>query len=314
MHLRSFRAWLSQAFSHPASPEPGGSPDHDKALAMGPVAGTGPPSTPSLVHWNASRLLVAQHLWGDGYITAGGGNEAKHLATPIGLSSAATVLLLGAGAGGVAALMVTEFGAWVVGYEADPQLQAAAVEHLRMAGPAVTKRATVELFDPLAPQFRTNFCHHAVVLDTIRAAPIEPFLGAISLALKAHGQIVMAEFVATAPLDPTDPAIAAWCRLEARSPGLHSEPAITRALARLGFDVRVVEDISARHMQLCLRGWKDLVRGMGGTKPSPAEASAIVHEAELWTRRIRLIHSGVIRLVRWHVLGAVHAKVTPAPH
>ena len=77
---------------------------------------------------------------------------------------------------------------------------------------------------------------------------------------------------------------------------------------RLGFDVRVVEDISARHMQLALRGWKDTVRGMGGTKPSPDEAAAIVHEAELWTRRIRLMHSGAIRLVRWHALGAIHAK------
>ena len=313
MHLPSFRTWLSQVFSHPASLEPGDGSDPG-ALAVGSVAGPRLPSTPSVVHWNPSRLLVAQHLWGDGYVTAGDGREARHLATPIGLSSAATVLLLGAGAGGVVGLMVNEFGAWVEGYEADPELRAAAVEHLRIAGSAVTKRATVELFDPLAPQFRSNFCHHAVVLDAIRAAPIEPFLGAISLALKAHGQIVIAEFVATAPLDPSDPAIAAWCRLEGRSPGLHSEPAITRALARLGFDVRVVEDISARHMQLALRGWKDLVRGMGGAKPSPPEAAAIVHEAELWTRRIRLMHSGAIRLVRWHVLGAVHAKVTPAPH
>ena len=118
----------------------------------------------------------------------------------------------------------------------------------------------------------------------------------------------MAEFVAATPLDPTDPAIAAWCRLEGRSPALHSEPAMTRALARLGFDVRVVEDISARHMQLALRGWKDLVRGMGGARPSPVEAAAIVAEAEMWTRRIRLMHSGVIRLVRWHALGGLHAK------
>lgn len=313
MYLPSVRAWLRRVFSRLASPEPGDGSDLD-ALAVGPVAGSRLPANPSVMHWNPSRLLVAQHLWGDGYVTAGGGGEARHLITPIGLSSAATVLLLGAGAGGVAALMVSEFGTWVVGYEADPELQAAAVEHLRVAGSAVTKRATVELFDPLAPQFRSNFCHHAVVLDAIRTTPIEPFLGAVSLALKAHGQLVIAEFVAAAPLDLSDPAIAAWCRLEGRLPGLYSEAAITRALAGLGFDVRVVEDISARHMQLALHGWKELVRSLGGAKPSTPEAAAIVHEAELWTRRIRLMHSGAIRLVRWHVLGAVHAKVTLEPN
>ncbi len=138
MHLPSFRTWLSQVFSHPASLEPGDGSDPG-ALAVGSVAGPRLPSTPSVVHWNPSRLLVAQHLWGDGYVTAGDGREARHLATPIGLSSAATVLLLGAGAGGVVGLMVNEFGAWVEGYEADPELRAAAVEHLRIAGSAVTK-------------------------------------------------------------------------------------------------------------------------------------------------------------------------------
>ena len=303
MRLPSFRAWLTQAFGPVADPDAVGVPEFVPV-----VPDHAPPTTALAAHWTGPRLLVAEHLWGKGYVTAGGGREAKQLATPIGLSSAATVLVLGVGAGGIADLMVREFGAWVVGYEADPHLQAAAARHVRLAGVAVAKRATVEWFDPLAPEFRANFCHHAVVLDAIRAAPIEPLLRAISLALKPHGQIVMAEFVATTPLNPGDPAIATWCRLEGRGHGVHSEPAITRALARLGFDVRVVEDISARHMQLALRGWKDLVRGMGGAKPSPAEAAAIVHEAELWTRRIRLMHSGVIRLVRWHALGAIHAK------
>ena len=303
MRLPPFRAWLGQAFGHHADPNRAELPES----ALVELAAGTPAAAPA--HWTPQRLLVAEHIWGKGYVTAGGGRKAKHLATPIGLSSAATVLLLGAGAGGIAELLVRDFGAWVVGYEADPQLFAAATEHVRLAGTAVAKRATIDPLDPLAPAFQPNFCHHALVLDAIRANPIEPLLGAVSLALKPHGQMVVAEFVATTPLNSADPAIAAWCRLEDRSAGLHSEPGITRALARLGFDVRVVEDISARHMQLALRGWKDLVRSMGGTKPSPAEAAAIVHEAELWTRRIRLMHNGVIRLVRWHALGGIHAKL-----
>jgi hypothetical protein len=303
MHLPSFRAWLAQAFGTAPDPDAVGLPD-----PMPDVPVHAPTIAAQPAHWTAQRLLVASHLWGAGYVTAGGGREAKQLATPIGLSSAATVLVLGVGPGGIAELLVREFGAWVAGYEVDAELLAAATAHLRLAGGVVAKRATVELLDPGGPEFRPNFCHHAVVLDVIRAAPLEPLLGAVSRALKPHGQDVMAEFVATHPLNPSDPAIATWCRLEGRGAGLHSVPAISRALARLGFDVRVVEDISARHMQLALRGWKDLVRNMGGAKPTPAEAAAIVHEAELWTRRIRLMHGGMIRLVRWHALGGIHAQ------
>jgi len=118
---------------------------------------------------------------------------------------------------------------------------------------------------------------------------------------------MMVDLVADKPLDPADDAVLAWSRLEGRPPVVPSQKAITAALGRLGFDVRVTEDISLRHMQEALRGWHAVLRGMRDTKPSHATAKVLVAEAELWLRRISLIRAKRIRLVRWDAIRSMAA-------
>jgi hypothetical protein len=107
-------------------------------------------------------------------------------------------------------------------------------------------------------------------------------------------------------LDPDDPLVAAWQRLDGRRlDRLPAEITITRALGRLGFDVRLVEDVSHRHMQQSVTGWREAVRGMEQAKPSRREAAQLIREAELWLLRIRLFRSRALRLVRWHAIGTL---------
>ena len=49
-----------------------------------------PPESP----WHKGRLTVTDALWGDGYILPGGEVELLRLAKPLGLSAAASLLLL----------------------------------------------------------------------------------------------------------------------------------------------------------------------------------------------------------------------------
>jgi len=113
---------------------------------------------------------------------------------------------------------------------------------------------------------------------------------------------MMVDLVADKPLDPADGEVMAWCQLEGRSPRVPTQRAITGALGRLGFDVRVTEDISLRHMQQALHGWHTALRGMREKKPSPAKAKVLVAEAELWLRRISLIRDKRMRLMRWDAI------------
>ncbi len=304
MHLSALRNWLvrlrhggeGQSTPVPLSENP--ATPHG---IIAPPAAHSAPAAPSL--WPPARLAIEEELWGTGFLCPGGGPEILRLAAPIGLSAASSLLLLGTGPGGPAQFLATELGVWVNGHEADPDLAAIAARRIQRAGAAMAKRASVTGWSRHAPAFTPRSSHHALALDAIRDAAVPPVLAAIAESLKPHGQVVLVETVAQEPLDPADPAIAAWCRLEGRAPILPQPEAISRGLTRLGFDVRVAEDVSARHMRLAVLGWRHLVRQMARDRPAHDRAAAVVAQAELWTRRIRLMHSGRIRMMRFHAIG-----------
>jgi hypothetical protein len=83
-----------------------------------------------------------------------------------------------------------------------------------------------------------------------------------------------------------------------------SELAITDALAQLGFDIRIVEDVSRRQMRQALLGWRAIVQTMRQVHPGTRQVSLVVREAELWLARIRLMRAQQLRLVRWHAISA----------
>jgi cyclopropane fatty-acyl-phospholipid synthase-like methyltransferase len=262
-----------------------------------PLIPAGPPPT-----WTAERLATTDALWGDGYQFPGGEVETLRLAKPLGLSAASSLLLIGAGGGGPACSVAKQLGAWVSGFEVDPGLAAAAVD--RIARRNLTKRAQIEIWNPSEPHFRPHFYHHGLALEPLHGSLPERTLAAIAAALKPNGHLMMIETVANTPLDPSNPTVAAWARLERRDPrALPSEVTITRILGRLGFDVRVVEDVSERYIHQAMMGWRGVVRGMDEVRPTRREAMRNIQEAELWMIRLRLFQLGSLRLVRWHGIG-----------
>jgi len=267
MTFAALRNWLLRGRPQPGPPDEEGEHDFlvlDRAKPPDPQPSPSqpPPSQPPPSQatdgtartptWTASRLAIEEELWGTGFLNPGGGPEVLRYAAPIGLSAAASLLLVGAGAGGPPRIVATELGAWVVAHESDPDLESLAARRLHRAGAALAKRATVAGWNPHAPHFRPRAAHHALALEAIRDATAEPILAAIAAGLKPHGQVVVVETVAAIPPDPADPAFAAWFRLEGRAPRLPAPETITRALTRLGFDVRITEDLSARHIRLTL--------------------------------------------------------------
>ena len=252
--------------------------------------------------WSQERLEVTDGLWGDGYLIPGGEIELLRLAKPLGLSAAASLLLLGSGAGGAACSLVTALGVWVNGFEADPDLVEAATQHVAHAN--MTKRARIDLWNPADPRFARHYYHHALVLEPLLGNPPESVLAAISAALKPGGQLMMMELVADAPLSSADALVAQWARLERRDPkALPTEIAITRVLGRLGYDVRIVEDVSQRFMHQGIMGWRRMVRDLQEGKPGRRKARLVVNEAEIWLIKLRLFREGRLRLVRWHAIG-----------
>jgi cyclopropane fatty-acyl-phospholipid synthase-like methyltransferase len=299
MAMSAVRNWFGRyGQSGAEEPLPSARPEPVIAIPeeMPPVRARPPPT------WNPERLAVTDALWGDGYQFPGGAIETLRLAKPLGLSAASSLLLVGAGSGGASCDLAVQLGVWVSGFEADPNLVAVAVD--RIARKNLTKRAQVEAWNPEAPSFREHFYHHGLALEPLRGSSPEQTLSAIAKALKPSGHLAMLETVADSPLDPAHPIVAAWARLERRNPkALPTETAITRIMGRLGFDVRVAEDVSERHIHQTLMGWRTNVRSMEDVRPSRREAMRNVEEAELWMLRLRLFQIGWLRMVRWHGIG-----------
>lgn len=261
-----------------------------------PTADARPPTA-----WPASRLALTNRLWGAGFTFPGGEIETLRLSRPMGTSSAASLLLVGAGGGGPASSIVRNLGAWVTAMEHDPSLLAAARGLISRS--QLTKKVSIKPWDPNKPDFGDKTHHHCLALEPLLGAQPEPILDGLARALRPGGQIVLTELGAPEPLNPKDPVVRRWGELERRDPADVLAPvAITRMLGRIGLDVRVTEDISDRHIEQALLGWRVTMRDLAGEKPNRQEAAQLVAEAELWLLRRRLIRDGRLRMMRWHAI------------
>ena len=251
--------------------------------------------------WPPARLAAVTALWGDGFNAPGGAAQVLALASPLGLGASDTLLLLGGGLGGPAGAIATECGAWVSSFEADAEQ--AALAHLHAATHEGGARIDVGSWTPQQPDFGVGVSDHALSLEALRGSDPVATLDCMAASLRPHSRIVMTEMVADGDVPDGDREFSAWCRLENRLPDLPRGDAITAALTRLHFDVRVVEDVSGAHIGAALAGWRQAVQAMAlGPCPSPAEAAGVVTEAELWLLRIRVMRRFGLRLLRWHAV------------
>jgi hypothetical protein len=77
---------------------------------------------------------------------------------------------------------------------------------------------------------------------------------------------------------------------------------VTRLLNHVHLDVRIAEDMSERHLEQTMEGWRALVRDMHDRRPDRAGAAYLVAEAELWLLRWRLVKDERLRMMRWQAI------------
>ncbi len=273
-------------------------PDILPVRPVGPVV-TG--AEKSRTDWPAARLSLSNTLWGNGYIVPGGEFEILRLTRPLGASSAASLLIVGVGSGGPAVAVTRNLGARVVGMESDPVLLAAA--RGLVVRSQLDRKVTLQAWEPNAPAFGVAGHHHCVALEPFQDGQPEPIAVALAQALKPGGQMVIAALAAAAPLNPADRTVRRWAELEQRDPSsVLTSVAVTRMLGRIGLDVRIAEDISVRHMEDALLGWRMLLRDLPATRPTSVQAAQLAREAELWLLRRRLVRDGRLRMMHWHAM------------
>jgi hypothetical protein len=250
-------------------------------------------------YWTTERLALTEELFGSGFVMPGGAAEVMRYIRPVGLSSAAGLLLLGAGSGGAGCAIAARFNAFVDGFEAEPTLAEAAAERSRQS--RLWTRAPVAAWNPATPALRPNYYHHALALDALRGAPPEPVLTAIRGALKEGGHCVFVDLASASIAAARQREMVQWSGIERRNAPPPPEQEVSRLFETLGFDLRITEDLTDSHSELVLGAWQTLLRGLQ-RRPGREKAALLVAEAERWLLRLRLMRAGQLRLVRWHAI------------
>ena len=93
--------------------------------------------------WTPERLNIVEKLWGEGCISPSSAEFLQITAPMLSLDEKKSLLLLGAGLGGLGRALVDGTGVWVTGLEGDEELAGIGKEMTKMAG--MQKRAPVAL-------------------------------------------------------------------------------------------------------------------------------------------------------------------------
>ncbi len=294
-----FRAWWD---GYDLEAKPKASPveriDAPKKLRAGDEASDEPDRFPPLDRsspWPETRQKVAQLVWGDGFVVPGDAESTIELVQAFGLDSSSNMLEIGSGVGGGTRAIASQFGAYVTGFDIEPELGAAATVQAEVH--SLDRKAAVHPLDPDNAEFKPEFYTGALIRDTLYRIPDKmAFMQKVVGALKPSGHLVIVDLFFADDADTTE--MDRWRDGErSEAYGWHIEEA-QDVLAKLSIDVRMTADESDAYSAKILDTWKGFV-GYVNDNPLPGDfVCPMIDEAEFWARRVAAIQSGNLKLWR----------------
>lgn len=255
---------------------------------------------PSDEHWSLGRIDLVQQVWGEGLTGPGGKERILELVKPLALNPAMSLLELGAGLGGAARIVADHFGVWVTGFEADARLVEAGMAISTQAGFA--KKAPVQSFDPEHFEAKPKSCDALFSKEFLFTVQDKDRLFRLfNTMLKDDGQILLTDYVLAEP-GKSSPALDAWAKSEPAKPAPWALEDYVKVLTELKLDIRITEDITEDTRKLITEDWGRYMASVNHDGLDNASISAMVDEAELWTRRVKLLESGDLKVCRIHAL------------
>jgi ubiquinone/menaquinone biosynthesis C-methylase UbiE len=270
------------------------------AIVPVPASPSGSRAAADVVVAPLDRATVAQWLWGAGFIMPGDAQYVIDLVKPFGLTPAMSMLDLSAGLGGPARAIAEAYETYVTGLERSPERARRGMEMSVTAN--LAKRATISQFNPENFELRPHSFDCVLGRgSTYNVVEKERMLRVICEGLKPRGQLLLNEFT----LDPVHgkrPELAAWMAREAFPPVLWTIAQYEDCLTSLGFDIRVVEDVTLPYRRMIVAGWERLIKEADLRRMARSHLRTIVNEAELWVLRIAVLESGALKVYRLHAL------------
>ncbi|WP_207458064.1 methyltransferase domain-containing protein [Azospirillum sp. SYSU D00513] len=248
--------------------------------------------------WTATRIEVAEKLWGEGFNTPGGSDHIPYLVRPLGLNPAMSVLDLSAGLGGTSRTMAGKYGCWVTGLEASPLLAKEGM--IRSFKHGLEKKAPVETYDPenFSYSKRVDAIVYKEGMFSVRDK--DQMFDAMEMVLKPRGHVLMTDYIVEPQLAGAK-AIQHWCDKEPMAPNLWSREQMSNGFAQRNLDLRISEDITDTHRTLILSAIQGLVEHLEKHSMDKDTKIAVMQEVEMWVRRVAALDAG-LRCYRFYAI------------
>lgn len=248
--------------------------------------------------WNATRIQVAEKIWGPGFVSPGGSDYIPYLVKPLGLNPAMSVLDLSAGLGGAARKMAATYGAYVTGLETSKVLAEAGMKRSHDAG--VAKQASISHYEPerftVTKRFDCIFAKEAFFAVRDKDALFD----AIEESLKSRGQLLFTDYVIDAA-NGGGAALKSWFDQEPVEPCPWRLQQMATGLQQRNFDIRINEDITEMHRGQILTAISSLTDYLSNVSLDTETKEAVVTEVELWARRVAAMGDG-LKVYRFYAL------------
>ncbi|HEY9078610.1 class I SAM-dependent methyltransferase [Magnetovibrio sp.] len=251
------------------------------------------------VHWPANRLNVVEKLWGLGYTTPGGADFVKLLLPLLGLDEKKSLLLLGAGLGGICETIAEETGVWITGYEPDKELAKMGQESMKRAG--LQRKAPIR-FDHMEDlKLKPKSFDAMMAFDAIHTVKDKKALfTAVSEALRLDGEMLFISYVLPNTNPPSE-KVQIWARHQSLMPHLWPQEAMVAMLQGCNLDVRPPDDITHDFRVRVLKAWMDFLSTMKKDELLNIAAD-LVGECERWADLITAIDCGDLKVMKYHCI------------
>jgi ubiquinone/menaquinone biosynthesis C-methylase UbiE len=260
---------------------------------------------PDAAAWSEVRVKAAEIVVGDDCRTPIGPDKAVEALKPLGLTNAKGVIDISAGLGNAARQIAATYGAWVSGFESSACLAAQGMARSVEAG--VAKKVPivqVDLENMPKPAKPVDCVYGREAFYTVKNK--KELLTGLVGALKTGGELVFTDYVLRAP-GLKSAAVTEWAEGEPAKPQPWSVEEMIAQLRELRLDVRVTEDYSKQFRDLIVRRLEALVTKNELVAGDPAQAEQLLHEVELWGRRVKALDSGDVQVYR------IYARKTTSP-
>ncbi len=267
-------------------------PKHHFEPLETPLDFSGPPTVEG---WPPQRLAVVQALFGEGMIAPADPEALTKMTHPLGLAKEMTVVEVGAGLGGIARAIAAEADIYITGFEPDAELARVGNDISTKHG--MGRKVRITHLPRGGLDVRPETVDAVIAKEALLTVEDKPTVfAAIRRALRPGGQLMMSEYMLVG--DEISSLVAQWSHATPVPLYPMSVKATRAELEKLGFQVRIVEDITAEYDKGARKAFADMAQHIEAGGAAEHMAPWVLAEGEVWSRHLAALASGEVKVYR----------------